>query len=118
MMLPVEVHKMEFHQKLKLLREQRGLTQEELAEQLDITRQSVSKWELGINEPDLPTIRALCKILDCSYDALLSGLAPFQQKVSSDRERSGTWAEGRAKASPFKTLGLCCRDHLPQHLSY
>lgn len=71
MMLAVEVHKMEFHQKLKSLREQRGLTQEELAEQLGITRQSVSKWELGINEPDLPTIRALCKILDCSYDALL-----------------------------------------------
>ena len=71
MMMAVEVHKMEFHQKLKALREQRGLTQEELAEQLGITRQSVSKWELGINEPDLPTIRSLCKILDCSYDALL-----------------------------------------------
>ena len=62
---------MEFHQKLKSLREKCGLTQEELAEQLGITRQSVSKWELGINEPDLPTIRSLCKILHCSYDALL-----------------------------------------------
>ena len=62
---------MEFHQNLKLLREKRGMTQEELAEQLGITRQSISKWELGINEPDLPTIRSLCRILDCSFDALL-----------------------------------------------
>jgi transcriptional regulator with XRE-family HTH domain len=72
---------MEFHQNLKRLREKAGLTQEELAEELGITRQSVSKWELGINEPDLPTVRALCRILNCTYDELLD-----EEKVAKQKE--------------------------------
>lgn len=110
MMLPVEVHKMEFHQKLKLLREQRGLTQEELAEQLDITRQSVSKWELGINEPDLPTIRALCKILDCSYDALLG-----EEEVTAKEAEPGPKEEPKplpSKRSVYVAEIICLSIYL------
>lgn len=62
---------MEFQQNLKALREKKGLTQEQLAEQLGIARQSVSKWELGINEPDLETLTRLCAILECDYEDLL-----------------------------------------------
>ena len=84
---------MDFHQNLKQMREQRGMTQEDLAEQLGISRQSVSKWELGINEPDLPTIRSLCRILNCSYEALLEGDEPVQEqpidKVEPKEEKIG-----------------------------
>ncbi len=62
---------MEFNKKLKFLREKRGYTQEELAFKLNISRQSVSKWENGINEPDIETIKKICDILDCSLKELL-----------------------------------------------
>ena len=81
---------MEFHQNLKRLREKAGLTQEELAEELAVTRQSVSKWELGINEPDLPTIRALCRILNCSYDELLDEEKVARQEEAGEPEEPTT----------------------------
>ncbi len=81
---------MEFHQNLKRLREKAGLTQEELAEELGITRQSVSKWELGINEPDLPTIRVLCRILNCSYDELLDEEKGAEQEEAGKPEEPTT----------------------------
>ena len=88
---------MEFHQNLKSLREKCGMTQEELAEQLGITRQSVSKWELGINEPDLPTIRALCKILGCSYNALLG-----EEEVGVQENVSIPRAEPKAEKGQYR----------------
>ena len=41
---------MEFHEKLQALRRQRGLTQEELAERLVVSRTAVSKWESGVSQ--------------------------------------------------------------------
>ena len=41
---------MEFHEKLQALRRQRGLTQEELAERLYVSRTAVSKWESGVSQ--------------------------------------------------------------------
>lgn len=73
------------------------MTQEELAEQLGITRQSVSKWELGINEPDLPTIRALCKILGCSFNALLG-----EEEVDVQENLSVPQAEPKAEKSRYR----------------
>ena len=57
---------MKFNEKLKSLRESKGYTQDEIASKLNIARQSVSKWEQGINEPDFDTTKKLCQILDCS----------------------------------------------------
>ena len=47
---------MEFHEKLQQLRKQRGWTQEQLAEQLFVSRTAVSKWESGLSIPDLNRI--------------------------------------------------------------
>ena len=44
---------MEFNEKLQELRKQKGLTQEELAEVLFVSRTAISKWEMGISYPDL-----------------------------------------------------------------
>ena len=41
---------MEFHEKLQALRKQRGLTQEELAERLFVSRTAISKWESGVSQ--------------------------------------------------------------------
>ena len=50
-----------------------GLTQEELAQQLGVSSQAVSKWENDISCPDISLLPALAKALGCTTDALLSG---------------------------------------------
>ena len=59
-------------QKIKKLRNEKGLTQKDLADQVHVTFQTVSKWEKDENEPDVTTLRELSKLFDCSLDYLLS----------------------------------------------
>ena len=63
---------MKLGQKLKQLRSSKGLTQKDLAEQLNVSFQTVSKWENNENEPDLETVKQLAKVFGCSIDYLLS----------------------------------------------
>ena len=49
-----------------------GLTQEQLAERLDVSRQTVAKWEAGDTTPDLANAGALAQVLDVSLDALVT----------------------------------------------
>ena len=58
--------------KIKKLRSAKGLTQKDLAERLNVTFQTISKWENGENEPDLATLRNLAKALECSIEYLVS----------------------------------------------
>ena len=62
---------MNFSDKLILLRKQNGLSQEELAEKLDVTRQSVSKWESGASMPELNKILQISQLFNVSTDYLL-----------------------------------------------
>ena len=57
--------------KLFALRKKKGLTQEELANELQVSRQAVFKWECGENTPDLEKIKKLAKLYDVSFDVLL-----------------------------------------------
>lgn len=59
-------------QKIKKLRIGKDLTQKELADQVHVTFQTVSKWEKDENEPDVSTLRELARLFDCSLDYLLS----------------------------------------------
>ncbi len=59
-------------QKIKKLRNDKGLTQKDLADQVHVTFQTVSKWENDENEPDVSTLRELAKLFGCSLDYLLS----------------------------------------------
>lgn len=63
----------EFGEQLKRAREEKGMTQQSLAEQLYVTRQSVSRWECGDRYPDLLTTKKISQILEVSLDDLLSG---------------------------------------------
>lgn len=62
----------EFGEKIKQLREEKGMTQQTLAEKLYVTRQAVSRWECGARYPDLFTAKKLAYILNVSIDKLLS----------------------------------------------
>lgn len=60
-------------QYIKKLRKEKGLTQTQLAEKLNISFQSVSKWEVGETLPDTNILLLLCNELDTTVDTLLNG---------------------------------------------
>lgn len=64
---------MEFHEKLQELRKNRGLTQEELAESLYVSRTAISKWESGRGMPSIESLKAISKFFAVTLDELLSG---------------------------------------------
>ena len=63
---------MDFGEKLKALRTERGLTQEQLAARLYVSRTAVSKWETGGGSPNLDSLQAVARLFDVSVDDLLS----------------------------------------------
>ncbi|MCR5741132.1 MAG: helix-turn-helix domain-containing protein [Gammaproteobacteria bacterium] len=78
---------MKFNEKLKYLREKNNYTQEEIASKLNIARQSVSKWELAINEPDFETLKKLCNILNCSIEELIDDDKTVEDNIEDKREK-------------------------------
>ena len=64
---------MELGEKLQELRKQKGLTQEELAEILYVSRTAVSKWESGRGIPNIESLKSISKYFSVSIDELLSG---------------------------------------------
>ena len=63
---------MTFAEKLKAIRKQTGMTQEKLAEKLNVSRQAVTKWETDAGIPDIENLRAISALFDISIDELLS----------------------------------------------
>ncbi len=62
---------MNFPEKLQILRKSRGMTQEEMASRLNVSRQAVAKWEAGQALPDLANVVALSEMLNVTTDHLL-----------------------------------------------
>ena len=83
---------MEFNEKLVELRKSRGLTQEELAEKLYVTRSAVSKWESGRGYPNLDSLKGIADLFSVTVDELLSAdgvirIAEAQQCRTEARRR-------------------------------
>lgn len=91
---------MEFNEKLQELRKRKGLTQEELAEKLFVSRTAISKWESGRGYPNIESLKAISKFFSVTIDDLLSG------------EEALTIAEedNRQKETRFKDLVLGLLD--------
>ena len=64
---------MDFNNRLYQLRKQKGLSQEELANRLNVSRQTVSKWEVGDSTPDMEKLIAMSDLFDVSLDKLVMG---------------------------------------------
>lgn len=85
---------MEFNQKLQELRNKKGLTQEELAQRLFVSRAAVSKWESNRGYPSIDSLKEISKFFEVSVDELLSG----------DELLSIAEADGRQKRNSLKDL--------------
>lgn len=62
---------MNFQEKLQFIRKEKGITQEELAEKLGLSRQAIAKWEAGLSTPDVDNLIQLSNLLKVSIDSLL-----------------------------------------------
>ena len=62
---------MELKDKIKELRVKNYLTQDRLAEKLNVSRQTISKYELGINEPSVEVLKDMCRIFECDISELI-----------------------------------------------
>ena len=70
---------MEFNNRLYQLRKQKGFSQEELANRLNVSRQTVSKWEVGDSTPDMEKLVAISDLFDVSLDMLIMGKEALPQ---------------------------------------
>ena len=73
---------MSLGENLQYLRAREGVTQEQLAERLDVSRQSVSKWESGTSFPEMDTLLKLCDMFQVDMDSLLRG--SVEKSLSED----------------------------------
>ena len=69
---------MDFNNKLYELRKQKGFSQEELAGRLNVSRQTISKWEVGESAPDMEKLVAISDLFGISLDELVKGEEPQQ----------------------------------------
>ncbi len=77
---------MKFNENLSALRKQKGLSQEELAEQLGVSRQAISKWENGLTSPEMAHIENICQILGTTPNGLL-GYAEEVKPVYEEKQK-------------------------------
>lgn len=73
-------------QKIKKLRVENNLTQKDIADQLHVTYQTISKWEADQNEPDITTLKALSKIFNCSVDDLINENEVVEEETHEEGE--------------------------------
>ncbi len=84
----VEDWKESIGERLLALRMQKGMTQEELAEYLNVSRQSVSKWELNKTLPDVDKMVQLADLYGVSMDHLVRGLDSEQTEAGAEQEKT------------------------------
>ena len=76
---------MKFNEKLMELRKKQGLSQEELGYKLNVTRQTVSKWELGQTTPEMDKLLELSKLFNVSVDDLIND-SDLENQTNQNRE--------------------------------
>ncbi len=93
---------MKLSEKLLALRKQRGMSQEELAEKLDVSRQAVSRWEVGSAQPDASNLLQLSKLYGVTADYLLNDEYEGDQDIPVVRQTTA-----HAKRRIRQSIALC-----------
>ena len=102
---------MSFGQNLQFLRKMhRGMTQEELAEKMGVSRQTISKWEMDSAFPEMEKAIVLCNLFSCSLDELL------RKNMNSDNE---AYTNIRIeKVPPLHYISCFEKDYTKEGVSY
>ena len=88
---------MEFNNKLYELRKQKGFSQEELASRLNVSRQTVSKWELGESSPEMEKLVAMSDLFGITLDELVLDKAPVQPESAPTSAKTDIAGEIKEK---------------------
>lgn len=99
---------MELYEKLYELRRASGMSQEELAEKLGVSRQAVSKWESGATQPELSKLIELSKLYSVSVDELLS-----LEHAKPEQDAAESPVQSNTEKAPAEKLSF--RDFCIQH---
>lgn len=91
---------MSFAENLKLIRKERNVTQEQLAEMLDVSRQAVSKWESGGGYPETEKLLIIAKELNISLDYLLLNEKPDEEAKAPQEPKNAVYAPSGKIAIP------------------
>ena len=75
---------MKLSEKITLLRKQKGFSQEDLANMLDVSRQAVYKWENDASMPDIDKIKKMASLFDISFDRLLNDQIDITQQNTAN----------------------------------
>ncbi len=94
---------MKFNERLLDLRKKNGWSQEELGDKLDVSRQTISKWEAGQTTPELEKLKNLAKLFEISVDELINEENLEESKIEKD-DVSNTEKISKTKKSKIKTL--------------
>lgn len=95
---------MNFGEKLFELRKEKKLSQEEVADRLNVTRQTVSKWETNQSTPDFDKIIPLCELFEISTEELLTGKKPEENNTNQNKNQEPRQIEEQQKEQVEKQL--------------
>lgn len=115
-------------EKIQKLRKQNGLSQEALAEKVSVTRQTISKWELGQSQPDLGFVAALSDIFNVSSDYLIRDnveavdtFARWKENINVEKtgkKKAPEEKDGEGKALAEKDVGSKSEDRSRKKLRF
>lgn len=88
---------MKFYEKLIILRKKALLSQEELAEKLDVTRQTISKWELGQSKPDIDKLQMMSKLFEVDVNTLTNEDISLEDKFETKEDKNNKKEDGDRK---------------------
>ena len=97
---------MSLNQNLRILRKSHGLSQEDFADKLDVSRQAVSKWESGEAYPETEKIIAICDLFNCNMDDLVRGEMQTENHPQENPLAPENYDKIMTSAVRDETLGL------------
>lgn len=100
---------MKFADKILMLRKSRGMSQEELAEKLNVSRQAISRWEMGTAQPDVQNLLQISKLFGVTADYLINDEYESDEEIPCVKEVKNQLRENIITSEKrFKIAGFLC----------
>ena len=99
---------MKFEEKLIKLRKSNGMSQEQLAEKLGVSRQVISRWESGDSTPDMINLLGLCECFKVSSDYLIHDDYESDEDMPTIREKNDEITNIRTKSKKYHLISAIC----------